>query len=132
MSNNQINFIQAYNDPNSETYSNALQSGLVAGYSREYSENITHLNPKWLSESIGNNEFLSHALANLESFLKTKDDKWQSIKWEATKKVLDITEKRYERESELKRKSQDYGPKTEPLSEEERSRINELICNLIS
>lgn len=49
----QIKFLEYYLDMKSETYSNALQSALRAGYNQEYSENITYLMPKWLSESIG-------------------------------------------------------------------------------
>ncbi|MEI9966183.1 MAG: hypothetical protein WDN67_00685 [Candidatus Moraniibacteriota bacterium] len=49
----QIEFLRYYNDPKSDTFGNALQSALRAGYSQEYAENITHLAPEWLSESIG-------------------------------------------------------------------------------
>ncbi len=130
MSNNQINFIQAYNDPNSGTYNNALQSGLIAGYSREYSENITHLNPKWLSESIGNNEFLARALYNLEYFLDTKDSRLQSIRWQATKKVLDIFEKRILAKNYSK--NSDSGLRSvKILTDEQKVRMDEIFSNFV-
>lgn len=49
----QIDFIRFYFNPKEKTFGNALQSGLRAGYSQEYSENITSLMPNWLSEIIG-------------------------------------------------------------------------------
>jgi hypothetical protein len=51
----QVIFTRAYADPKSPTFGNALKSGLEAGYSESYSENITHLSPDWLSEFIGKN-----------------------------------------------------------------------------
>lgn len=62
-------FLTLFLDPKSETFSNALQSGLKAGFSQEYSENITHLMPAWLSESIGEMQMLSKAERNLNTFL---------------------------------------------------------------
>jgi len=41
-----------YLDPNSETFSNAKQSALKAGFAPEYADNILSLMPKWLSEII--------------------------------------------------------------------------------
>ena len=46
----QIEFLRLYNDPKSETFGNALQSALKAGYSQEYAENITSLFPDWLKK----------------------------------------------------------------------------------
>jgi hypothetical protein len=64
----QLNFLKYCFDPESETYRNALQSGLRAGYSQEYSENITHLMPKWLSESIGTTDVeVSEIIAGIKA-----------------------------------------------------------------
>lgn len=54
-------FRKAYCNPKSPTFANALQSGLAAGFSQEYSENITSLNPQWLSEMLGDEEMLADA-----------------------------------------------------------------------
>lgn len=59
-------FLKYYTDPKSNTFSNALQSGLKAGYSQEYSENITALLPDWLSESIGDQKMIAKAEKNLK------------------------------------------------------------------
>ena len=39
----QTAFLTYYLDPKSETFSNALQSGLKAGYKQEYAENILNI-----------------------------------------------------------------------------------------
>lgn len=57
----QERFLAAYINPKSETFSNALQSALSAGYSQEYAENITALMPDWLSEAIGDTQLLNKA-----------------------------------------------------------------------
>jgi hypothetical protein len=43
-------FIQFFTNPTSNTFMNVLQSGLRAGYSEQYSENITVQRPKWWIE----------------------------------------------------------------------------------
>jgi len=66
----QIMFLSYYLNPKSETYCNALQSALRAGFSRKYAENITSLMPDWLSESIGSRKrLLVKAEKNLEEHL---------------------------------------------------------------
>jgi hypothetical protein len=47
-------FINAYTDSSSSSFANAYQSGITVGYSHQFARNITHLNPIWLSEAIGN------------------------------------------------------------------------------
>lgn len=65
----QENFLAYYTDPRSSTFSNAKQSGLKAGYSQEYSDNITSLLPDWLSESIGDSKRLKKAEKRLDQIL---------------------------------------------------------------
>ena len=48
----QSEFLKNYLDPKSDTFSNALRSGLKAGYTEEYSKTITSQLPDWLSDSI--------------------------------------------------------------------------------
>lgn len=66
----QIRFLALYTDPRSKTFSNAKQSAIEAGYSKEYAENITHLMPEWLSENIGDMSRLSKALDALDEALE--------------------------------------------------------------
>lgn len=47
-----IAFLQLYLTPGTVYFSNALQSGLKAGYTQEYSENILQFDLKWLQDGI--------------------------------------------------------------------------------
>ena len=62
-------FLSYYTNPKSETFGNALQSGLKAGYSQEYSESITSQLPEWLSENLGDMRLLNKAEKVLNSTL---------------------------------------------------------------
>lgn len=62
-------FLKGYLDPKSETFSNALQSALRAGYSQEYSETILSKNLDWLSESVRTDSMLKKAERNLDELL---------------------------------------------------------------
>lgn len=69
-------FLTYYLDPKSDTFSNAYQSAVKAGYSEEYSLNITALMPDWLSESIGRRKrMLAKAEERLEHHLESEDEK---------------------------------------------------------
>lgn len=63
-------FLASYTNPKSSTFGNALQSGLKAGYTQEYSENITNLLPDWLSENIGDFKMLAKAEKVLNEMLE--------------------------------------------------------------
>lgn len=65
----QQTFLTHYLNPKSETWGNALQSALKAGYSREYSESITAQMPDWLSESLGKTKMVLKAERNLDMAL---------------------------------------------------------------
>lgn len=43
-------FLKGYLDPQSETFSNAKQSALQAGYKKEYAKSISSLKPKWVTQ----------------------------------------------------------------------------------
>lgn len=65
-------FLGYYLDPKSPTFSNALQSGLKAGFAQEYAENIMSLMPDWLSERIEKykgSRLLEKAERNLDEIL---------------------------------------------------------------
>ncbi len=48
----QLAFIKKYLNPESETFGNALQSALKAGYTRKYAENILSFNLRWLDDGM--------------------------------------------------------------------------------
>lgn len=81
-------FLKGYLDPKSPTWGNALQSALKAGYSQEYSENITNQMPDWLAENLGRTKLVQKAEKNLELALEgTLDDPEKGkkeIQWKAT------------------------------------------------
>lgn len=57
----QILFLSCYTNPKSETFGNAVQSSLKAGYTESYANNITVSMPDWLSENIGDMTLLKKA-----------------------------------------------------------------------
>ena len=62
-------FLGYYIDPKSETFSNALQSALKAGYSQDYAENLTGQMPVWLSEKLGKLKMVEKAERNIDNML---------------------------------------------------------------
>jgi len=63
-------FLKYYLDPKSKTFSNALQSGIRAGYSDEYSKTILSQELDWLSESLNQSKMLKKAERNLDNALE--------------------------------------------------------------
>lgn len=62
-------FLAYYTDPKSDTFSNATQSAIKAGYTKSYGDNITTLLPDWLLESIGDMKRLRKAEKRLDQIL---------------------------------------------------------------
>lgn len=54
-------FLAAYIDPQSETFSNAYQSALRAGYEEEYAKVILSKDLDWLSEAVNDNDLVRRA-----------------------------------------------------------------------
>lgn len=82
----QLDFLKHYLDPTSETYSDAKNSALKAGYSAEYAETITAKGLNWLSDSVGQKKKLvEKAKKKLDIFLDSEDEK---IAQDTTKFVL--------------------------------------------
>ena len=65
-----VRFTELYTNPDSPTYDNALQSGIRAGFSEEYSKCITYQKPAWFSEILGNNRLQKIVKDNIEKHLK--------------------------------------------------------------
>lgn len=62
----QEKFLAEYTNPKSDSFSNAVQSALKAGYTENYANNITGLMPEWLFENIGDMKRLRKAERNLD------------------------------------------------------------------
>lgn len=125
-------FLATYTDPKSDTFSNALQSALKAGYSQEYAENITHLLPDWLSESIGKSRIIIKAERNLDIALEGGLDDLEKggkpIQWKATEFSLKTQGKDlgYTERTEVTGKDgKDLIP--EQLTQEEKDQLLSLI-----
>ncbi len=96
----QIKFLEHYLDVKSDTFGNALQSALLAGYSQEYAESITTKNLKWLSEYGGDAKRLLKAERNLEQLLDQDED--LKVKADITKFVAGtLGKKKYSTRQEL-------------------------------
>lgn len=118
-------FLSFYMDPTSDTWSNALQSALKAGYSEEYANNITGNMPVWLSESIGKHQrMLNKAEIKLEAFMDSDDEK---IAQDTTKFIAKTIGKSiYSERSEMTgANGKDLIP--EAITEEERQAIKTLL-----
>ena len=93
-------FLTYYLNPKSETFSNALQSALRAGYEESYANDITAQMPVWLSESQGNLKrlgMLDKAEKNLQEFLDMdpNDPKLIQIKADISKFITSRLGKKY-------------------------------------
>jgi len=96
----QIRFLSYYLDIESKIFSNAYQSAIKAGYSKEYAENITSSLPKWLSENIGDIEKLQKAERNIDKFLDSNKD--LKIKADITKFVAErLGKRKYAKDSKV-------------------------------
>lgn len=62
----QERFLACYTNPKSETFGNASQSAMKAGYKKDYADNITAEMPDWLQENLGDMRRLRKAEKNLD------------------------------------------------------------------
>ncbi len=99
-------FLQYYFDENSETFSNALQSALAAGYEESYATMIVSRLPQWLQDKVNDAQLVQKAEKNLKEFLNTQNDQADStdkkIKADMTKFALErLNRKKYGQKTEL-------------------------------
>lgn len=89
-------FKQYYLDPESETFSNAYQSAIKAGFEDKYGKNITGQGTDWVSEIIRDHEMLNQAEKNLKEFLVLSNPEapFVKIKSDITKFVAERLGKR--------------------------------------
>lgn len=73
-------FLANYLNPKSETFSNALQSALKAGYSQEYAESILTKDLDWLAESVGNEKMVKKAEKVIDEMLDLDSSEPQLVK----------------------------------------------------
>ena len=125
-------FLAAYTNPKSDTFGNALQSALKAGYTREYSESITAQLPDWLSESLGRSRIVQKAERNLdialEGGLDDPEKGGRPIQWKATEMTLKTQGKELgytERQEITGANGKDLVP--EALTQEEKDKLLSLI-----
>lgn len=125
-------FLKAYLDPKSPTWGNALQSGLKAGYSQEYSESITAQMPNWLSESLGKNILVQKAEKNLELALDGSLDDPEKGKKEIQWKATDFTLSRLKKDVYSERQ-EITGANGEPLqiSVEDKGKIDGALDKIL-
>jgi len=83
-------FLENYLNPKNSNFGNALKSALAAGYSQEYSENITSLMPDWLSESIGNIDVLKKAEKRLNETLDLEVKEGDKVDSNLLRIVIDV------------------------------------------
>lgn len=87
----QQKFLQAYTDPKSPTFSNAMQSGLEAGYDDAYAKNILNQLPEWLKSNLEKSRLIIKAERNLELALEGMLDDAEKGKKEIQWKATDFT-----------------------------------------
>ena len=98
----QASFLTFYDNPKSETFGNALQSALKAGFKQEYAESISYKMPEWLAENVGTDRrkrIIEKAEKNLEDFMLSEDER---IKSDMTKFALTrLKKEHYSERTEL-------------------------------
>lgn len=63
-------FLIYYLDRKSETFSNALQSAMRAGYTKQTAESFIARMPSWLEEKLGDEHMIKKAEKNVKEFLE--------------------------------------------------------------
>lgn len=79
-------FLRNFLDPKSDSFGNYTQSGLKAGFSKDYSETISSQLPKWLDEALEDSTLVTKALDNLSEFLGDREN--PNIRADMTKFTL--------------------------------------------
>ena len=95
----QAEFIRNYLDPDSDTFSNAFQSAIKAGYGEVYAANILSRMPDWLSEKVEDAGMVAKATSNLKAFMNMAGN--GKVKLDATKFVAErLGKKKYSARTE--------------------------------
>ena len=127
-------YLANYLDPESDTFSNSLQSALKAGYSQEYAESLKAQMPDWLSEKLGDAALVKaaeKALGEAVNYL-TVDEEGKvdaavaRVKLEAAKTILKGIQKNKWSEKSITEHSGKI--QTESLDELTDEQLDELIA----
>lgn len=94
-------FFEYFLTRDSDTFSNAYQSAMKAGYDENYAQQLTYRQPKWLVERVKDEELVFLAEANVKEFLSPQEDD-KRVKADITKFVLKgLRKEKYSERSEL-------------------------------
>lgn len=63
-------FIANYLDPKKDTFANALQSAITAGYDEDYSRQLVARMPTWLLDKVQDSYLIDRAEKNLKEFVE--------------------------------------------------------------
>lgn len=90
-------FFSLWTDPSSETFGNAYQSGVKAGFKEEYAKTITSQMPDWLSENIKRLNMLDKAEKNLNRAMDYEDEnpRFAKLRLDASKFVAERLNKKH-------------------------------------
>lgn len=127
----QQEFLKYYFGKNEETFGNAYSSGIKAGFTHEYSRNITSLMPKWLSEFIDDEKIIKKAYRNLDmaldGLLDDPEKGSKNLQWKASEMTLKtrVKDKFSERQEITGADGKDLIPPQ--LTEEEKQSLKNLI-----
>lgn len=67
-------FAAAFYDPTSDTYGQLVPSGLKAGFTTTYSQNLTNSRPKWLLRIIEKMDLMTTVKKNIKKHLELKTE----------------------------------------------------------
>jgi hypothetical protein len=72
----QQKFISYYLSSDSNTFANCYQSAIKAGFTNMTARNLTHNKPKWLSETVGQNQDIEpeHILIKLRDIMNAPEE----------------------------------------------------------
>lgn len=118
-------FLKNFLDPKSDSFGNYTQSGLKAGFSKDYSETISSQLPKWLDEALEDSTLVTKALDNLSEFLGDREN--PNIRADMTKFTLKnlASGKFSERQEVTGKGGKDLIPET--ISKEEQKELLALL-----
>ena len=90
----QQSYVEAYMSPDSDSFGNAYKSATKAGYTDQTARNMTHLQPTWLSENIGQMATMAISPEQIMTTLTTiiNDDREPTI---IKLKAMEMTMKAY-------------------------------------
>lgn len=116
-------FFEYFLTRDSDTFSNAYQSALKAGYENSYAEQVMSRMPRWMSERVKDEELISIAEKNVKDLMLQDEDK--KVKADMTKFSLKGLQKaRWSERQEV------TGENGKSIVEADNSEIKELAAQM--